>query len=212
VKKASPGISERVTRLVEALAPASAAPEAVWALGQWIALVATWNQRMDLTAARDEDELCDLMLADAVVLAPRLPEGGRVVDVGSGAGAPGLPLAILRPDLRLTLVEPHSKRVAFLRTTIGLVLPPEAHPEVVRARGKDLAARHETFAAAVSRAAMAPPQWLSLGAELAPAGDVWVLLAREAPPSLAGWVTADDVSYAWPLTGAARRAVRYVPG
>jgi 16S rRNA (guanine527-N7)-methyltransferase len=215
VNEASPGIAARVTRLVEALAPGGAGivPEAVRRIGAWIDLVAAWNRRIDLTAARSEDELCDLMLADALVLAPRLPQGGRVVDVGSGAGAPGLPVAILRPDLRVSLVEPLQKRVAFLRTAIGSVLPAGPRPEVVRARGEDVAARgRERFAVAVSRATMAPSSWLSLGAELAPAGEVWVLLAREAPPSLDGWAAADDVRYAWPLTGAERRAVRYVPG
>ena len=52
----------------------------------------------------------------------------------------------------------------------------------------------------------------SLGAALAPAGDVWVLLAREDPPVQPGRVIADDLRYRWPLTGAERRAVRLTPG
>lgn len=212
------GIDERVTRLVKALPgvplpggdAAETVPQGVHrALGAWIGLVSTWNQRIDLTAARTRDELCDLMLADALVLAARLPAGARVVDVGSGAGAPGLPLAIVRPDLRLTLVEPLQKRVAFLRTAIGSVLPAGARPEVVRGRGEDLTGRKETFDVAVSRATLAPEAWLALGSALAPAGDVWVLLAREEPPATPGRAIADDVRYAWPLTGAERRAVRY---
>jgi 16S rRNA (guanine527-N7)-methyltransferase len=152
------------------------------------------------------------MLADALVLAPRLPRGGRVVDVGTGAGAPGLPVAILRPDLRVTLVEPLQKRVAFLRTTVGSALPAGSRPEVVRGRGEDVAPRGEPIAAALSRATLAKERWLALGAELAPQGEVWVLLAREDPPALRGWVVADDVRYAWPLTRVERRAVRYVAG
>src|SRR5580698_3967292 len=83
-------------------------------LATWLALLQQWNARIDLPAARSDDELVDLMLADALLLAPRLPADARVVDVGTGAGAPGLALALLRPDLRVTLVEPLGKRAAFL--------------------------------------------------------------------------------------------------
>ena len=86
-------------------------PAAIPAVQKWLDLLAEWNARMDLTAARTEDERIDLMLADALALAPRIAEGARVVDVGTGAGAPGLALALLRPDLETTLVEPLTKRV-----------------------------------------------------------------------------------------------------
>jgi 16S rRNA (guanine527-N7)-methyltransferase len=204
----SPTIAARIERTCEALG-ATADDATRRALGGWIALVATWNARVDLTAARNEDELVDLMLADALVLAPLVPAAARVVDVGTGAGAPGLPLAILRPDLRVTLVEPLQKRIAFLRTTVGSVLAPEARPVVERGKGEDVAARGERFEVALSRATLAPERWLALGQELAPEGDVWVLLARDEPPALAGRVVADDRRYRWPLTGAERRAVRY---
>ena len=63
------------------------------------------------------------MLADALRPRAAHPRGARVVDVGTGAGAPGLALALLRPDLRVTLVEPLGKRAAFLRTVLGAVGP-----------------------------------------------------------------------------------------
>jgi 16S rRNA (guanine527-N7)-methyltransferase len=189
---------------------ASVSQEAAQAIGGWIGLVATWNQRIDLTAARSEDELLDLMLADALLLASRAPRGARVVDVGTGAGAPGLPLALARSDLAVTLVEPLQKRVALLRTAVGSLGLGLALPKVVRARGEELAARGERFDVAVSRATLSPPAWLELGARLAPAGEVWVLLAREEPPERQGWKVAEDVRYRWPLTGKERRAARFV--
>jgi 16S rRNA (guanine527-N7)-methyltransferase len=202
------GIAERVARVVrESGAPV--APAAEQAIGAWIALVAAWNQRIDLTAARGEDELVDLMLADALALAPRLPEGARVVDVGTGAGAPGLPLALARGDLAVTLVEPLQKRVSLLRTAVGALGAGLTRPAVVRARGEDLVARGERFDVALSRATLAPPAWLSLGAKLAPGGEVWVLLAREAPPAEEGWQAVEDLHYRWPLTDKERRAVRF---
>jgi 16S rRNA (guanine527-N7)-methyltransferase len=201
-------IATRIERASAALCP-GIDDAARRALGAWIDLVSAWNARVDLTAARDRDELVDLMLADALLLSPRVPAGARVVDVGSGAGAPGLPIAILRPDVRVTLVEPLQKRVAFLRTAIGSILPSGARPMVERSRGEDLVRRGARFDVAVSRATLAPEKWLALGAQLAPEGDVWVLLAREPAPEPAGRTIAVDERYRWPLTGVERRAVRY---
>ncbi|MEZ4301935.1 MAG: RsmG family class I SAM-dependent methyltransferase [Polyangiaceae bacterium] len=179
-------------------------------LSAWLEGIVTWNTRIDLTAARSDDELVDLMVADAVVLARHLPRGARVADIGSGAGAPGLALALLRPDLELTLVEPLDRRVAFLRRTIGaLPGPPSARPTVVRGRGEALVQQGRTFDVALSRATLPPPEWLALGDKLAPEGEVWVLLAQGEPPSLPARRLASDVPYRWPLTDVPRRALRF---
>lgn len=197
---------------------AQAAPETAGALFSdearvsllsWLAGIAEWNARIDLTAARSDDELIDLMVADAMLLARHLPEGARVVDVGSGAGAPGLALSILRPDLELTLVEPLDKRVAFLRRTIGELGWSGRMPLVVRGRGEQLVSQGRTFDVALSRATLPPPEWLSLGSKLSPEGAVWVLLAQGEAPALEGWRVLQDERYAWPLTGVMRRALRY---
>src|SRR5690349_4928158 len=77
----------------------------------WLDLVVAWSERVDLTAAKDPDTLVDLLLADAAVLASTQLTGS-VIDVGSGVGAPAIPLAILLPALTLTLVEPRERRAA----------------------------------------------------------------------------------------------------
>ena len=175
----------------------------------WLELLRTWNARIDLTAAKTDDELCDVMLVDALVLAAHVPKDARVVDVGTGAGAPGLALALVRPDLRVTLVEPLAKRVAFLRTVLGTLARTDVRLE--RAKGEDIATRGAHFDVAMARATLAAPAWLALGSRLvAEGGSVWVLLAKEAPPESARASIADDVHYAWPHGGAPRRAVRYV--
>jgi 16S rRNA (guanine527-N7)-methyltransferase len=181
----------------------------------WLDLLVTWNQKIDLTAARTAEELVDLMLADALVLARHEPVGVAVVDVGSGAGAPGLALGIVRPDLALTLVEPLAKRVAFLRTVLGHLgstakTTPAAPRRVHRGKGEDLAVPGAAFDTAVARATLPPAEWLDLGARLTrPSGAVWVLLAREPALEASGWEIVADERYTWPLTGAERRAVRY---
>jgi 16S rRNA (guanine527-N7)-methyltransferase len=173
----------------------------------WLERLEEWNARIDLTAARSREELVDLMVADALVLAPRLPRSARVVDVGTGAGAPGLALALLRDDLRVTLVEPLAKRTSFLRTVVGAV--GRADVTIERARGEAFAGRR-AWDVAVSRATLAPPAWLDVGTSLAaPGGAVWVLLAKDGPPAHPRAALEDDHSYTWPLTGAERRAVSY---
>lgn len=189
-----------VRSVLEELAPAALSRETT--VFAWIDLVRTWNAKIDLTAARTEQELVDLLLADAAMLAARLPEGARLVDVGTGAGAPGLGVALLRPDVHATLVEPLQKRVAFLRTAQGALALKNI--SVLRARGEELATKGTTFDVAVSRATLSPEDWLALGRQLAPS--VWVLLARGEAP--AGAID-EDVRYEWPLTRAERRAVRY---
>jgi 16S rRNA (guanine527-N7)-methyltransferase len=175
-------------------------------LTRYLTLVHTWNARHDLTAARNEDELVDLFIADAAVLAVSEPStGSSWVDVGSGAGAPGLPLAILRPDLNVTLVEPRTKRVAFLRTVIGTL---GLAVDLRRARSEGLLA--QSFDVAVARATLPPPEWAVEGMRLARTS-VWMLLAQAEPPESPGCRTDLDVHYRWPLTGVERRAVRLVP-
>jgi 16S rRNA (guanine527-N7)-methyltransferase len=172
----------------------------------WATRVLEWNQRIDLTAARSHDELVDLLMADAAAIAHVAGDRlrGDWVDVGSGAGGPGLGLALLSPDISITLVEPKAKRVAFLRSVVGELSCPNVR--VQRARSDELAAGG--FDCAVSRATFAPAQWLVEGARLS-RSFVWVLLAQgEAPPALKFRQVADH-KYEWPLTGVERRVVLY---
>jgi 16S rRNA (guanine527-N7)-methyltransferase len=176
-------------------------------LASWLERLEEWNARTDLTAARSREELVDLMVGDALVMSQRVASGARLIDVGTGAGAPGLALALLRPDLAVTLVEPLGKRVSFLRTVVGAARRTDIAIE--RARGDAFAGRRQ-WDVAVSRATLAPAAWLDLGVRLVrPAGEVWALLAKEAPPEAPTAALADDFTYVWPLTRAERRAALY---
>lgn len=150
------------------------------AFSTYLELLKTWNARLDLTAAKTDEAMMDLLVTDAEILAKHVAQEARIVDVGAGAGAPGLPLAILRPDLEVTLVEPLQKRTAFLRTVIGSI----ARTDVKIVQGRGEALPDGQFDEAVSRATLAPPEWLALGLTLVkPGGRVWVLLAREDLPA-----------------------------
>jgi 16S rRNA (guanine527-N7)-methyltransferase len=174
-------------------------------LARWMEQLVDWNTRLDLTAARSTEELLDIMIVDALVLAKNIDEGATVVDVGTGAGAPGVALAIVRPDLRITLVEPLAKRVAFLRTVLAALGREDVG--LLRMKADELRTRWDV---AIARATFPPAEWLARGADLVPpGGSVWLLLAKEAPPEAEGLEIADDLPYAWPGTDVPRRAVRY---
>ncbi len=85
---------------------------------RYVLLLQRWNRTHNLTAVRDPLEMISRHLLDSLAVLPFL-EAGRVADIGSGAGLPGIPLAICRPDQVVTLVEPASKRVAFLRSVVA---------------------------------------------------------------------------------------------
>jgi 16S rRNA (guanine527-N7)-methyltransferase len=187
-----------------------ALPESVAeSLARWLDLLVLWNKRVDLTAARSADELVDLMLADALVLSTHIDAAAHVVDVGTGAGAPGLALAILRPDLEVTLVEPLVKRRAFLRTVLGTLGLPRVNLDP--RKGDVLAtSQPRSWDVALARATLAPTPWLALARQLVTArGVAWVFLAKEPSPTNPGFIMGEELEYVWPLTQASRRLVRY---
>ena len=172
--------------MVRALAAAWNAPcddSQIAALLSYAESLLRWNARINLTAAPSTGVLVSEHFIDAFALARKLEQPARVIDVGSGGGLPAIPLALLRPQLTLTLVEPIAKKVAFLRTAIReLGLGERASVHV----GRGEAVARETpraFDVATSRATLAPAKWLVLGAKLVrPGGRVFALTAADALP------------------------------
>src|SRR5262245_3371208 len=114
-----------------------------------------WRRRSNLTGRLTPDELAAHALESAIGTS-LVPQNARVIDIGSGAGFPGLPLAIVRGDLDVTLLEPRAKRCAFLRhvvRTLGL-----ANVRVVQARIQEVGVAR--FDVATTRAVGRFPEWL----------------------------------------------------
>jgi 16S rRNA (guanine527-N7)-methyltransferase len=109
----------------------SLSPDAQAKLLQHLELVEKWNRVYNLTAVRNRDQMLAHHVFDSVAVVPHVT-GATVVDVGSGAGLPGIPLAIARPDMKVTLLEANHKKSTFLKqAVIELEL---ANAEVVNAR------------------------------------------------------------------------------
>ena len=80
----------------------------------YLALMQKWNKVHNLTAVRDADEMVTLHLLDSLVVLPFI-DAKNLLDVGSGAGLPGIPLALCLPDLQVTVIDSNSKKVSFMR-------------------------------------------------------------------------------------------------
>lgn len=174
-------------------------------LAEYGRLLLEWGARINLTGARSIDDLVNRHFPDAFAAAARLGPEERVIDVGSGGGLPAIPLAILRPDCPLVLVEPTAKKVAFLRAAVRTlrldqvsILPERVSPDPYRPRGKPWSEgprRTEitpppnvTFDVAMSRATFPLAEWLLVGSRMArPGGRVFAFASHPArdPPPLA---------------------------
>lgn len=107
-------------------------------LADYLALLAKWNKTYNLTAIRDPARMVTHHALDSLAVLPHLPAapGLRVLDVGSGGGLPGIPIAIARPHWRVVMVDPNHKKAAFLtQAAIELGL---SHAVAYAARVEDL--------------------------------------------------------------------------
>ena len=91
---------------------------AVPALTQYEHILATTGLERGLIGPREVERLWDRHIVNSAVLEELLPQGASVIDVGSGAGLPGIPIALVRPDLHVTLLEPLLRRSNFLQEAV----------------------------------------------------------------------------------------------
>jgi len=112
------GLCDRITargRLAGVSVPAPLGAE----LARYLKLLLRWNERMNLTGLTDDDAGIDRLLVEPLVATRWLPaEPLRLVDIGSGGGSPAVPIRLMRPDVRLRMVESKSRKAAFLREAV----------------------------------------------------------------------------------------------
>jgi len=168
--ESSPSAAE-VARRLRAAGVAPPEPQ-VEVLVKFLELLIRWNRVHNLTGIRAADELVDRHLVESLALKPLL-RGDRIADVGTGAGLPGMPLAITEPDRSFTLIESRAKRVRFLRQAIvelGL-----RNAVVAHGRAEDLRSEWP-FATVLARAVAPPAELLAICRNLTAPGSILLLL------------------------------------
>jgi 16S rRNA (guanine527-N7)-methyltransferase len=112
----------RLNRLLEDASLAALDRELAARFEDYLALLLRWNARVNLTSIRDPDQVLARHFVESIACARALPAGIRtLLDFGSGAGFPGLPIALLRPEIAVTLAESQAKKAAFLRETVRVL-------------------------------------------------------------------------------------------
>ena len=146
-------------------------------LGVLIDELERWNRKVNLTAIRDRGEMITGHLLDSLVAAPLL-EGETVLDVGTGPGFPGLPLAIVHPERQFTLLDSNNKKIMFAQHAAGLLGLDNV--SVVKARGEDYAPGHG-FDTVIARALAALPRLVEIAGHHVGEDGVFVALKGRYP-------------------------------
>jgi 16S rRNA (guanine527-N7)-methyltransferase len=177
-------------------------------LEQWLhALLA----ERGLTAVSDRGEARRVHLDDAAAAAEHL-EDGPVVDVGSGGGSPGIPIAVARPDLQVDLLEAQRRKCAFLEAVAAEL--PNVSVVCARAEEHGRGAGRDAYGAVVAQALAPPPVALEWCLPLARAGGRVILLAGEVDLKQATAVAREiggGLPELIPLPGSERRSLLVVP-
>ena len=138
----------------------------------YLMLMQKWNKVHNLTAVRDADEMVVLHLLDSLVVLPFI-DGKALLDVGSGAGLPGIPLAICLPDLKVTVIDSNNKKVSFMRQAkaeLGI-----DNLEVLGGRVEEIAPNRK-FDMVISRAFSDLDLFISLTHQLCDAQGKWLAM------------------------------------
>lgn len=117
-------------------------------INRYVDILGSTGVEWGLIGPREVDRLWERHILNSAALADLIPQGSQTVDVGSGAGLPGIPLAVLRPDLQMTLLEPLLRRSTFLTHSVD-DLGITNTTRVVRARAED---HRETYDVVLARA------------------------------------------------------------
>lgn len=114
--------SSRLNAFLEAAALPGLDPETSAQFARYLSLIQRWNQRINLTAVRDQDGILQRHFVESIACARVLPAGiVTLLDFGSGAGLPGIPIALCRTEIAVTLAESQGKKAAFLQEAVRVL-------------------------------------------------------------------------------------------
>ncbi len=114
--------SARLNQLLKAAGLAPLDEETAGRFESYLSLFLRWNERLNLSAIRDEEGILSRHFIESIAVAHELPaEIATLLDFGSGAGLPGIPIALCRPEIAVTLAESQSKKAAFLQEAVRVL-------------------------------------------------------------------------------------------
>jgi 16S rRNA (guanine527-N7)-methyltransferase len=195
------------TDLDAGLAALSLDPALAMPLLAYLALLDRWNRTYNLTAIRDPREMVGKHLLDSLAMHPYLASG-TLADLGTGAGLPGIPLALAKPGLQVTLVESNGKKARFLREavrTLGL-----ANARVAESRAEALN-EPGAYDAITARALATLPLIIELGGHLLkPGGRLLAMKGAVPDDEIASLPVGWRVEHVRPLTVPGLAAERHL--
>jgi 16S rRNA (guanine527-N7)-methyltransferase len=167
-------------------------PETAGKFESYLSLILRWNARLNLTSLRTEDAILSIHLTESIACANVVPSGVRtLLDFGSGAGLPGIPIALCRPEIAVTLAESQGKKAAFLQEAVrSLGLKAKVHA----GRAEDL---RSDFDCVTLRAVDKMPKAVASAAKLV-ARDGWLALMTTGA-DLPKLQEAAGAGFAWTL-------------
>jgi len=186
-------------------------PEQLKLLGRHVDLLLKWNKSINLTSITDPDEIVEKHVLDSLAVVPVLPSGS-LLDAGSGAGFPGIPVAIARPELQVSLVDSVHKKVAFLKSALAELRLPNVKAYAVRLEGNPSREELPRVHAAVARAYSAARDWLRLAEQYVLPGGVAICMlgpSDPAPERVGDLALQQELAYALPYSKAQRRLAIY---
>jgi 16S rRNA (guanine527-N7)-methyltransferase len=198
------GAAHQLNAALEAAGMPPLDPTLAARFAAYLSLILRWNQRINLTSIRDEHGIISRHFVESIACARALPAGiASLLDLGSGGGFPGIPIALCRPEISVTLAESQGKKAAFLQEAARVL---DVTVRVLAARAES---ERNVYNCVTLRAVDRMPEAVKVAAKLVREGGWLALMTTK--PEAAGLQSAAGPSFTWirstPLPGSAERLI-----